>query len=196
MSTIYLEEYFCSILQSRCPGVICHIPHGAAVVVWGQPCSQTWPKWWNILTWAQHPAKLYCILECFWLGSLAEQVFVSLWRAAQLPPAATHSDQPISCREQPRSDQPLLERSVGCQQNWLVFATRWKLWFSNFFSFFQIHRHAITMFYFTLASSVFLSPKYFEQSFRCVTTLRDVDPEMKHFDLYFFGNKKLGILIS
>lgn len=55
-----------------------------------------------------------------------------------------------------------------------VFATRWKLWFLNvsFFPFFQIQRGAITLFYFTLTSSVLLSAKYFEQSFRCVTTQR------------------------
>lgn len=91
MSAIYLEECFWSILQSRCSGVICHTPHGAAVVVWGQPCSQTWPKWWNVLTWAQHPAKLYCNLDYFWCGSLAEQVFASLWRAAQVCPQQLHT---------------------------------------------------------------------------------------------------------
>lgn len=175
MSAIYLEECFWSILQSRCSAVICHTPHGAAVVVWGQPCSQTWPKWWNFLTWAQHPAKLHCILDYFWFGSLAEQVFAT-GVAKELHRCAPSSYTQWSA---PLMQGAALERSASfggtCQVSaeFTGFATRWKLWFLNvsFFPFFQIQRGAITVFYFTLTSSVLLS-KYFEQSFRCVATQR------------------------
>lgn len=66
------------------------------------------------------------------------------------------------------------------------FAARWKLRFLIFFSSFQIQKDAITMIYFTLTGSVLLSSKYFEWSFRCVTTLRNVDTKMKHLDFFFF----------
>lgn len=65
------------------------------------------------------------------------------------------------------------------------FVARWKLRFLiSFFLSFRLQRDVINMFYFTLTIFVLLSSKYFVQSFSCVTTLRNVDTKLKHFDFF------------
>lgn len=136
-------------------------------------------------------SNLAKVMKCLDLGSASCQalsqfglllVWLTGWASfcqsvkscTGVPPAAAHGDQLTSQREQPWEGSACFGGTWQVSAEFTVFATRWKLWFLNvsFFPFFQIQRGAITLFYFTLTSSVLLSAKYFEQSFRCVTTQR------------------------
>lgn len=127
MSTIYLEEGFWSMLQSS--GVISHTPHGAAVVVWGQPWPQTWPKWWSILAWVQHLASFIAFWITFGLAHWLRKFLSVCEELHRCTPSSYTQGSPTSC------DQASFRGIWQVSASLVGFATRWRLWFLNFFSF-------------------------------------------------------------